>query len=285
MTPDPSAVVPPEWQKYLSPDTLTTWGVAAAKALIVFVIGWIVAGWMKRLTQGALERAKVDVALAGFLSNIVRYTVIFATIIAAAGALGINTTSLTAIFASAGLAVGLALQGSLSNFASGVMILFFRPFTIGDVITVNGTTAKVAEIGLFATIMMQPDGTKVIVPNGGVTGSTILNHTELNKRRASVGIGVDYGVDLDEVRAALTRAANNVPEILDGPDGKEFAVAFVEFGGSSLDWKVHCYSTAENFLAMQEKLRVNIYNELNAAGIGIPFPQLDVHFDSPPPTA
>lgn len=272
----------PEWlQPYLTPEQLTSLGTSALTALITFIVGWMIAGWVGGFATSALKRANIDEALARFLGSMVRYTFIFATLIATAEAVGIETTSLMAIFASAGLAVGLALQGSLSNFAAGVMILFFRPFTIGDVITAGGVTAQVKEIGLFATELMMLDGTKAIVPNGGLTGGTISNHTVLNKRRASVAIGVDYGADLAQVRAALTRAAEAVPQILPGEDGKkQFAVYFADFGASSLDWYVHCWSTAADFLAMQEALRTNIYNELNREGIGIPFPQLDVHFDA-----
>jgi small conductance mechanosensitive channel len=260
------------------PTLYLPWAVGGGKAIATIVLGYIVAGWAQGLANSGLERAKVDVALARFIGQIVRYTIIFATFIAAAEAVGFETTSLMAIFASAGLAVGLALQGSLSNFAAGVMILFFRPFTIGDVITGGGLTGQVAEIGLFATIMMKPDGTKVIVPNGGLTGGTIENHTELGGRRGTVDIGVDYSVNLDDVYAALNKAAESVPEIVRA-EGKGHAVYFASFGGSSLDFVVHAWATPADYLTMLEKLRVAIYNELNAAGIGIPFPQLDVHLD------
>ena len=138
-----------------------------------------------------------------------------------------------------------------------------------------------SQIGLFASELMLLDGTKVIVPNGGITGGAISNHTVLNKRRATVGVGVDYGVDLEKVRAALTRAAAAVPEILSDGDDPGYAIAFVNFGDSSLDWVIHAWSTADDYLAMQEGLRVNIYNELNKDGIGIPYPQVDVHMDKP----
>lgn len=266
---------------YISPETLTSWGVAGLKTAAILIIGFMVAGWARKIAVTALEKSKVDVALSRFLGAIVRYTVIFATLIAAAGAVGIETTSLTAIFASAGLAVGLALQGSLGNFASGVMILFFRPFTIGDVITCSGSTGKVIEIGLFASELMLLDGTKVIVPNSAVTGGSISNHTTLNKRRSTVAVGVDYGTDLQAAKDALTRAAQAVPQILKDGDDPGFAVVFVNFGDSSLDWVIHAWSTVENFLVVQEALRWNIYKELNAANIGIPFPQVDVHMDKP----
>lgn len=272
----------PAWlQPYVQPDTLVSLGQSLLVAIITLAIGWMLAGWVANLARAALERAKVDVALARFLSNIARYIVLIATVTATAEAVGIETTSVLAILASAGLAVGLALQGSLSNFASGVMILLFRPFRIDDWITIGGLTGRVSDIGLFATVLMRPDGTKVVVPNGSITGDTIENHTELNKRRATVDIGVEYGVDLDEARAALTRAAERVDDILPNDEGKkDFVVYFASFGASSLDFNVHAWCEAANFLSVQEDLRVEIYRELAKAGIGIPFPQLDLHVDA-----
>lgn len=273
----------PQWlQPYLSAEVLAPMAQGLLAAIVTVVLGYLIAGWLANLTRSALERAKVDQALARFLGNIVRYVVVIAAFVAAAQAVGIEVTSVMAILASAGLAVGLALQGSLSNFAAGVMILLFRPFRIGDWVTLDGLTGEVRDIGLFATIVMRPDGTKVVVPNSSITDSVIENHTELNKRRATVDIGVEYGADLDQVRAALTRAAEKAPDILTNDEGKkDFAVYFANFGGSSLDFKVHAWCEAANFLGVQEQIRTHIYHELNEAGIGIPFPQVDVHFDQP----
>ncbi|MEO0599922.1 MAG: mechanosensitive ion channel domain-containing protein [Myxococcota bacterium] len=273
--------LPEGLQPYLQPETLVAFGQSLVVALVTLAIGWLLAGWVASITRQALERAKVDVALTRFLGNIARYVVIIATVTATAEAVGIQTTSVLAILASAGLAVGLALQGSLANFASGVMILLFRPFRIGDWITIGGLTGQVADIGLFATVLMRPDGTKVVVPNGSITGDVIENHTELNKRRATVDIGVEYGVDLDDARAALARATERVSAILPNNEGgKDFAVYFASFGASSLDFKVHAWCEAGDFLAVQEEIRIEIYRELGKSGIGIPFPQLDLHVDS-----
>ena len=271
----------PAWlQPYLQPETITAYAQSLLLALVTIAVGYIAAGWVARLTLSALKRANVDIAIARFLGNIARYVVLVATAIATAEAVGIETTSLLAIMASAGLAVGLALQGNLANFASGVMILLFRPFRIDDWVTAQGLTGQVQDIGLFATAMMRPDGTKVIVPNSALTGSIIENHTELNKRRATVDIGVEYGCDIDEARAALTRAASKVADILPNDDGdKDFVVYFASFGASSLDFQIHAWCEAANWLSVQEELRVEVYKELDRARIGIPFPQLDLHLD------
>lgn len=258
----------------LSPENLIPLATGAATAIFTIIIGYMIAGWAKGMAVRALEASKVDAALSGFIGSMVRYVIIFATFIAAAEAVGFETTSLMAIFASAGLAVGLALQGSLSNFASGVMILFFRPFTISDVITAGGTTGQVLEIGLFATTLNQPDGTKVIVPNSGLTGGTISNHTMAGRRRGSVDIGVEYGADIAQVRSILEAAAKKCPQVMDDPGP---AVAFVSFGASSLDFQVHVWATPAEFLDALDGTRVHIYNDLNAANIGIPYQTVDVN--------
>lgn len=264
-------------QTLMTPEVLASWATSISKAAFLVLAGWVVGGWLDRTARAALGRAHVDVALSGFLGGIVRYVVMFAAVLASAEALGFETTSLMAIFASAGLAVGLALQGSLGNFASGVMILFFRPFTVGEVITIGGLTGSVLEISLFATKIGLPDGTHVLVPNSSVTGGEIRNHVAAGRRRATCDIGVAYGADLDRVREVLTRAVTSVPEIHSFDENPGYMVLFVAFGASSLDWQVHAWFKPEDWLTGQEKVRVAIYKELNAAGIGIPFPQVDVH--------
>ena len=271
----------PVWlEPFVQPETLVALGKSIFAAVATLVIGWMVAGRVARITLAALQRSKVDVALARFLGNIARYVVLVATLVATAEAVGIHTTSVLAILASAGLAVGLALQGSLSNFASGVMILLFHPFRLDDWVTVCGLTGRVIDIGLFSTVLMRTDGTKIVVPNSAITGGVIENHTELDKRRATVDVGVEYGCDLDEARAALGRACERVDGVLPNDDGgKAYTVYFASFGGSSLDFQIHVWSTAADFLDVQERVRVEVYKELAASGIGIPFPQLDLHVD------
>jgi small conductance mechanosensitive channel len=261
---------------------VTTYGGMLLKAVLTLVVGWWIAASAQGVATRALESAHVDHALAKFLGNIVRYVIIAAVILAAAQSFGFEITSLMAIFASAGLAVGLALQGSLSHFAAGVMILFFRPFTINDWVTIGGETGMVMEIGLFATTLRKVDGTKLTVPNGAITGTTILNHTALGVRRGTVDIGVAYGSDLDKARAALQRAVQAAPDALTDP---EPVVYFAGFGASSLDFQVHVYAEPDKFLSSLEQARVNIYAELAKDGIEIPFSQMDIHFRNALPSA
>ncbi|RME24584.1 MAG: mechanosensitive ion channel family protein [Deltaproteobacteria bacterium] len=247
---------------------------AIVLAVIIFVIGNSLAKTLHRVTQSRLEGRGVDAALSRFLGQMVRYGVFAATVISALGVLGIETTSFVAILGSAGIAVGLALQGSLANFAAGVMILFFRPFTLGDVITAGGHTGKVVDIGLFATTLHTPDNMKIIVPNGAITGGSITNITTLGTRRISVDVGVAYGADLQQVQQVLQKAAERCTRALKDPAP---AVAFVNLGASSLDFTVFAWCRSADWLDLMHELRCNVYDDLNNAGIEIPFNQIVVH--------
>lgn len=237
-------------------------------------MGWIASKWVHSVALKTIARRNFDKALGHFVASIARYSVLAATVIAALGAVGVEATSLVAIFASAGLAVGLALQGSLSNFASGVMILVFRPFELGDVITAGGHTGGVHDIGLFATTLITPDNQKITVPNSAITGGTITNITTLGTRRGAVDVGVAYGADVDQVIAILQRAAKSADLVLQGPAP---AVAFVGLGASSIDFTVLTWSRSGDYLGMLHNVRREIYNALNDAGVDIPYNQIVVH--------
>jgi small conductance mechanosensitive channel len=243
-------------------------------AIVILIIGWIVSKWMERAVRAAMARAKTQEALGRFLGSIVRYAVLAATFIAALGSVGVRTTSVVAIFASAGLAVGLALQGSLANFAAGVMILFFRPFVLGDFVTAGGSTGTVHDIGIFATTLLTPNNETVIIANKSVTGATVTNYTRQGTRRGAIDVGVAYGSKLEEVLPILEKAAKRCDLVLEDPAP---AVAFVSLGASSLDCKVFAWCQAADYLAMLHEVRVAVYDDLNAAGIEIPFQQIVVH--------
>lgn len=243
-------------------------------AIAIFIAGWIAARVVDNIVRRALERSKIDLALGRFLASLARYAVLAAAIISSLGAVGLQTTSLVAVFASAGLAIGLALQGNLSHFASGVMLLFFRPFTLEDFVTVAGHTGTVKEIGLFATTLHTPNNEKVIVANGKITSDSIINMTALGTRRGIVSVGVAYGIDVARVREILLQAASSVDLVLPDPAP---AVAFVGLGASSLDFNVLCWCQAADYLAMLAAVRQQVYEALGKAGIEIPFSQIVVH--------
>ncbi|MFT5682075.1 MAG: small conductance mechanosensitive channel [Myxococcota bacterium] len=254
-----------------------TWialGQSVLFAVIILAIGWMVSKWANLVIMSVARGRQLDEALSRFMASIAQYAILAAALITSLGAVGVETTSLVAIFASAGLAIGLALQGSLANFASGVMILFFRPFNLGDLIDAGGHLGEVKDIGLFATTMHNPNNDKIIVPNSAITGSSIINHTALGTRRGSVDVGVAYGSDVGKAIEVLQAAANTTALVLDTPAP---AVALVGLGASSVDFQVHCWCNSADYLGMMHNVRRALYEGLNEAGIDIPFNQIVVH--------
>ncbi len=251
-------------------------GPSVLLALLALFVTFRVARIASNLTVRASERAKVDRTLALFFGKLVRWLVVVLGLLVVLGMFGIETASFAVVLGAAGFAIGMALQGTLGNFASGVMLLVFRPFRVGDVVNVGGITGKVLEIGLFSTQLDTPDGRRIIVPNGSVYGSTIENVTHNPKRRADVAVGVDYAADLDRTREVLEKAAASVPQ-RDPELGHQ--VVCTGLGASSVDWVVRVWCRTEDYWPCKEATTVAIKKELDAAGIGIPFPQLDVHLD------
>jgi small conductance mechanosensitive channel len=263
------------------PEALTAYGIQLAisigKVVLILLIAWIIAGWVARIVRNRGEKAKrIDTTLAFFFSNLARWAILALGVITAIGVVGIPTASFAALIAAAGLAIGLALQGSLGNFASGVMLLIFRPFKVGDYINAAGTAGTVQEIQLFATILDTPDNRRLIVPNGEVFGTTIENVSFHETRRCDVAVGTDYGADLDEVRAVLKSAAEALPQKL---ADKDVAIVLQELGDSSIGWSVRVWVASADFWPAKDELTRLVKKHLDDAKIGIPFPQMDVHLD------
>jgi small conductance mechanosensitive channel len=256
--------------------TLVSFATNAAGALAFLVVSWMVAGWVRRLVRRAFSKAAVDDTLGIFLSNGARWAILIMALLAALGMFGIQTTSFAAVIGAAGLAIGLAFQGTLSNIASGVMLLVFRPFKVDDVINAAGVTGRVIEIGLFTTSFDTLDNRRIFVPNALIFGGTIENVTYHAKRRVDVSVGTDYGADLDEVRAVLERSIVSVEGILDDPESQ---IYLAELGASSIDWVVRVWCETDEYWDVREAVTRAVKIELDAAGIGIPFPQMDVHLD------
>lgn len=261
-------IFPPALQPYAPLIT------GSAYALVILTLGWIASKWTHSLTLKALRRSKVDEALSRFLASIAQYTALAAAVIIALEKVGVQTTSLVAILASAGLAVGLALQGSLSSFASGVMILFFRPFTLGDKVTAGGKTGVVQDIGLFATALLTPDNEKIILPNSSVTGGPIVNFSCEGTLRGTVSVGVAYGNNVNEIMRILEKAAAKAETVLAEPAP---AIAFTGLGASSIDFAVMTWSNSGDYLTMLHNVRTEVYTSLNEAGVDIPYDQIVVH--------
>lgn len=251
-------------------------GFPVLKALVLIVLVFIVASWAKKIVGKAVRKAKVEETLARFLSNMTRYAVLIAGGVAILGTIGVETASFAALLAAVGFAIGMAMSGMLGNIAAGIMLLFFRPFKVGDVVNAGGVMGKIFEIGLFTTVFDTPDNRRIIVPNNSIFGDTIENVSHHATRRVDVVVGTDYGADIDKAREVLLAAAKSSESVLQDP---EPAVVLTGLGGSSIDWAVRVWVNSADFWAVKDRLTRDVKYALDNAEIGIPFPQMDLHID------
>ena len=255
---------------------VTTWGLKVVGAIIAILIAKIVAGWAAGSLRKALEKRNFDLTLTNFFSSMLRYLILVGAGIGILGIFGIETASFAVVLGAAGLAVGMALQGTLGNFAAGVMLLVFRPFKIGDVINVAGVTGKVESLELFTTGLGTPNGLTLTVPNGKVFGDTITNITAKGNRRVDVDVGVDYDANCDEVRVLLEK----VPPLVQGGLTEPAPQVFLNsLGGSSVDWQVRVWANNADYWDVYQEIIRHTKAVLDEAGVGIPYPQMDVHLD------
>jgi small conductance mechanosensitive channel len=249
------------------------YGLKALLVLVLLFLAWTVSSWLSMGVASALRRVKFDETLTRFISKLVRWTILAMAMMACLSTFGVETTSFAAVIGAAGLAIGLAFQGTLSNFASGAMLLIFRPFKVGDVVNLAGYMGKVFEIELFTTALDTFDNRRVIIPNSQIYGSVIENVTFHAVRRVEVDVGTAYAADIDTTRLALERAMESVTERVQDP---EPAVVLARLGASSIDWSVRVWALNENFGATKQALMRAVKMELDRSGIDIPFPQMDV---------
>jgi small conductance mechanosensitive channel len=253
---------------------LTTAATSLVIALVIFIVGKWVAKWAKNTLKKLLNKRQVDAVLVDFLGTVV-YTLIFiAAIIAAVDSLGVPATSFMAILGAAGLAIGLALKDSLSNFASGVMLVLFRPFTKGDFVDAGGILGTVDKIDLVSTVLTTPDNKQIIVPNALMYTSAITNYTAHDTRRVDMVIGVGYGDDLKLAAKVLNKVCSENPKVLAEPATKIF---INNLGESSVDFVVRPWVKSEDYWGVLAEVLETSKVELEAAGCNIPFPQRDVH--------
>ena len=261
-------------------EIITTYAFDVIGALVILIVGWMLAGRAGRTTRRALEKSpRVDNTLAPFLSNIVRYLISAVVVIAVLGQFGIETASVIAVLGTAGLAVGLALQGTLSHFAAGVVLLILRPFKIGDFIDSGSQTGTVQEIGLFATVLTTADGVFVYVPNGQLLNASLKNFSRAKTRRIDVVVGIAYE---DNVEKALSVAQAFL--VADDRIHKDPAPAtmVVALADSSVNINLRCWVDPDNYWGVLFDINKGIKLRLDAEGISIPFPQQDVHIKERP---
>jgi small conductance mechanosensitive channel len=253
---------------------VSTWGLKVIGAIAVLIIGRWVAGWIRKGVKTSLEKAKVDASLVPFLSSMIYYVTMAVVMIAVLNLFGIETTSLIAIVGAAGLAIGLALQGTLSNFAAGVMILLFRPFRVGDWVEIAGTAGGVAEIAIFSTTLNTGDFVRITVPNSAIYGAIIKNYSANENRRIDLVMGISYGDDIGKAIATIRRVLASEERVLKDPEPD---VAVTELGDSSVNLVVRPWCKGTDYWPTRRALTQALKEQLEADGCSIPFPQRDVH--------
>ena len=244
-------------------------------ALIIFIIGKILVNWANKLFAKMLEKRKVEPSIQSFLKSIVNITLLVLLFLAVIGKLGIELTSFAALLASAGVAVGMALSGNLSNFAGGVIILVFRPYKVGDYIEAStGAAGTVTDIQIFHTVLTTPDNKVIFAPNGAMSGALVTNYSRKDTRRVDFSFGVEYGTDFNQAKSIIMEVINKDSRILKDP------APFVELGAladSSVNITVRVWVNAADYWAVNFDMNKNVYATFNEKGISFPFPQLTVH--------
>lgn len=256
--------------------TTIGWPLTQAIALILLVL--FLSGWARRLTTGALRRARVEETLARFFGNAAKWLLVVLGALAVLNTFGVDTTAFAAVLAAVGFAIGMALSGTLANFASGIMLLVFRPFKVGDVVNAAGVLGTVDEIGMFTTTFDTFDNRRIIVPNGKIYGDTIENVTFHPVRRVEVTVGTEYAADIDETRAVLERV---IAAVEGGRRDPAPQVFLAELGDNAVTWKLRVWAQGGDYWDVFQRLTRDAKKALDEAGIGIPFPQRDVHLVTP----
>ncbi len=255
-------------------DLATSLGSRILTAIVVFLIGrWIVKK-LNRIVLSIMEKKQVEASLFSFTKSLVSITLNFILIIVIIGVLGIETSSFIALFASAGVAIGMALSGTLQNFAGGIMILIFKPFKVGDVLEAQGQTGTVKEIQIFNTIISTPDNKIIIIPNGGLSTGIMKNYSKEPTRRVDWEFGIAYGDSYEKAKAVIERLLKGDSRILSSPT---YFIALNSLGESSVNIVVRAWVNAEDYWNVFFSMNEKVYKTFAEENLNIPFPQLDVH--------
>ena len=257
-------------------DLLIQYGINFMWALVILIVGNFVVKLIAGSISKVLKKRRMDKAVIDFINAIVRYLLFIVVLMAALGKLGIQTASVVAVIGAAGLAVALALQGSLSNFAAGVLIVAFRPFKSGDYVEVGGVAGSVDSIQIFQTVLSSPDNKMVVVPNSSIIGGPITNYSRHKTRRVDLVIGVSYKADLRKTKQVLRDVSDKDGRVLKDP---EPTIGVLALADSSVNFVVRPWVKTENYWPVYWDLMLNIKEALDENGIEIPFPQMDVHLN------
>jgi small conductance mechanosensitive channel len=253
---------------------LTVYGLRVIAAVVIFIVGRWVAMGVANVIKRIMLKSKVDETLVSFVRNLSYIALLAFVVIAALNQLGIQTASFIAVLGAAGLAVGLALQGSLGNFAAGVLMIIFKPFKVGDFIEGAGVAGTVEQIEIFTTQLKTPDNKTIIIPNAKLTGDNITNFTIKGTRRVDFVFGIGYGDDIDKARAIIKEIIDQDERVMKEP---EPVIVVSELGDSSVNFTVRAWTTVGDYWSFYFDTVENVKKQFDAQGVSIPFPQRDVH--------
>ena len=246
-------------------------------AIITLIIGFMVIGWIVGIVKNLLTKQGIDPTISPFLTSLVSVGLKVMLLLSVAGKFGVETTSFVAIFGAMAFAVGMALQGSLGHFASGVMILIFKPYKVGDLVDLGGNVGVVDEVQIFNTLLLTPDNKKIIIPNGVVTGGIITNISGQGEIRVDLTFGIGYDDNIDQARSIIRDVAKRCPQI---QQEKPVDIFVAELADSSVNFTVRPWAKSEHYWDVFFFLQENIKKEFDKAGVGIPYPQMDLHVKS-----
>jgi small conductance mechanosensitive channel len=252
----------------------SVWGLRVVGAIGLLLVGRIICGMLRRATRRGLEKSGVEASLVPFVSSLVYYAAMAVVVIAVMNLFGVQTASVIAVLGAASLAVGLAMQGTLSNFAAGVMLLVFRPFKLGDFVEIAGTAGSVFEIGIFSTVLHTGDNIKITIPNSSVYGDVVKNYSANDTRRIDLVMGVSYDDDLGVAAATMQRVIDAESRVLKDPAA---TIAVAELADSSVNFVVRPWCNSGDYWPTRFELTRKLKEELEVAGCSIPYPQSDVH--------
>ena len=256
-------------------EIVTIYGIDVIGALAILILGWMIAGWIRSAVDKSLSKVpNMDGTLRPFLSKLVRWIVLAFVIVAVLNQFGVETTSMIAVLGAAGLAIGLALQGTLSNVASGVMLLILRPFKVGDFISAGSLSGTVVEIGLFTSELKTGDGVYIMAPNSQIWNTTITNFSRNSTRRIDIVVGVAYDDDLDVAQKALQSLMDGQALVLKNPASETMIKSL---GDSSVNINMRCWVNTADYWDAFWALNKGAKAAVESAGCSIPFPQRDVH--------
>lgn len=257
-------------------DYAIPWSINIVMALVIFIVGRLVVKMIVSLSKKLMKRASMDETLIKFISSIAQGLLMLFVVVAAIDQLGVDTTSLIALVGAAGLAIGLALQGSLQNFAAGVMLILFRPFKSGDTIEAAGISGTVEQVSIFSTTLKTPDNKVIIVPNGEIHSGTITNYSANTTRRVDMIFGIGYEDDIRQAREAIQEILSSDERILKNPEPK---IAVSELADSSVNFIVRPWVNSSDYWPVKFDTTEKIKLKFDELGISIPYPQMDVHLE------